>query len=292
MAADNRAGNPPKQGTCAPWATIADVCEPCTDYSFDTLLLDDMLQASSDILYQLSGSRWPGLCQDTVRPCARSLAVDYGRPIRPPYPFGGPYGYWPAAGLGNWNPSWGMCMCNRTERSGCSTIPEIQLGAAPVVDIVQVLIDGSVVDPTTYRIDDNRWLVRLASTASTDNPGWPCCQRMDLPTTEKETWAVTFQYGTAPPIGGVKAAAILGCQLALACNPATVGRCRLPQRVTQITRQGVTAIVLDPMAFLDKGKTGLYEVDLWLESVNPGRLRRAAHVISPDIGRRVRRAGA
>lgn len=290
---DDRAVSPPKVGIQS-WAGLTDICEPCLTHAadIDEDVLLTSLTIASTLLYGLSGSRWPGICSDTVRPCARSLAVDYGRPIRPPYPFGGPYGYWPAAGLGNWQPSWGMCMCNRTQRSGCTTIPEIQLGASPIIEgSVVVTMDGSVVDPSTYRVDDGRWLVRLADITTTNNPGWPCCQRMDLPLTEKSTWGVAFNYGSLPDEGGIRAAATLGCQLALAASPKTVGSCRLPQRVQQITRQGVTAIVLDPWKFLDKGQVGLYEVDLWLENVNPGHLRRAAHVISPDIGRRVRRTG-
>ena len=75
----------------------------------------------------------------------------------------------------------------------------------------------------------------------------------------------------------------------LATNAATVGECRLPRRVTQITRQGVTAMVLDPMSFLNEGKTGLYLCDAFLAAVNPGKLRRRATLASPDISRRVRR---
>ena len=58
----------------------------------------------------------------------------------------------------------------------------------------------------------------------------------------------------------------LMCELAKACY--TDQACRLPQRVTSITREGVTLAMLDPFEMLDKGRTGLFEVDLWLEAVN------------------------
>jgi hypothetical protein len=76
---------------------------------------------------------------------------------------------------------------------------------------------------------------------------------------------------------------VLACQLALACQPETQGKCQLPKRVTNVVRQGVSmAMVLDPMAFLDEGKTGIYEVDLFLASEREDRKRGAA-VLTPDI---------
>ncbi len=295
MTADDRHASL-QTGVCAPWATEADVCNDSVE--FEDGMLDRSLLAASDILYVLSGSRWPGTCQDTVRPVLRGLTADYGRPIRPSYPFGGPYGFWSSGGLSSSGPNTGFWMVNRSDRSGGQIIPEITLGAYPLTGIVQILIDGAVlpaVDPLggfqNYRIDDDRWLVRLANPVSLRDDGWPGLNNMTLPSTEKNTWEVTYTYGLGPPPGGVRAAATLGYQLALSCSPKTAGACRLPSRVTNITRQGVTAILLDPMAFLAMSKTGLYEVDLWLESVNPGKLRRSAHVTSPDIGRRVRRAG-
>ena len=68
-------------------------------------------------------------------------------------------------------------------------------------------------------------------------------------------------------------------------------RSKLPKRVTNVTRQGLSMVVLDPMDFLDDGKTGVYEVDLFLKAYNPAKLQRRATVMSPDIGRRARRIG-
>lgn len=285
------------QSTCSPWATIADVCSPCDEYTMDALLLDDMLQVSSDILYELSGRQFAGICKDTVRPCLRSTNVDYGRPIRPPYPFGGPYGYWPA-GANYGNPGSGFWMTNRSDRAGGQVFPEITLGVYPIDQVLSIKIDGQdlpKVDPVTgaenWRVDDNRWLVRLADPHTGSNPGWPGTQRMDLPDTEIGTWSVTLAYGTPPPPGGVKAAAYLGCQLALACQPESGAKCQLPQRVTSLVRQGVSMVVLDPLAFLDKGRTGMPIVDYWLMSVNPRSIRRRSTVMSPDVRARVRRTG-
>lgn len=280
-------GGVPCQSTCSPWATIADLCPPCDSGDYDEQTMAGHLQVASDILFHLSGRQFAGSCQDVARPCARSLVMDHGRPFHGG--FGGA-GYYPGPWLGGDYSQYGFCSCNRTERSGCSSVPEITLGVYPLTGIVEVKIDGAVVDPTTYRIDDNRWLVR--TTDSNGQPlGWPCCQDAQKDSSQPGTWEVTFTYGTPAPPGGVRACAELACQLALACDPSKAGSCSLPQRVTQVTRQGMTAIVLDPFAFLDKGKTGLFGVDLWLESINPTGLRRRSIVSSPDISKRVRRAG-
>lgn len=296
MAMDRSTGGP-YQSTCAPWALPADVklADP-TSLDPDNLL--DCLQAASDVLYALSGSRFSGGCQDTVRPCARMVNRDHGRPIGQSWPgaaWGG-FGYWP----GGWGSAgfsrWGWCTCNQEEQPGGNALPSVDLGVWPLTGIVVIYQDGAVVEPTTYEIQDNRHLVRLADPTTTPpyakNPGWPCCQRLDLPGGlggQPGTWQVTFTYGIAPPPSGKLACAELGYQLYLATTPARVGECRLPSRVTHITRQGVSAVVLDPMSFIDQGKTGLYQCDSFLEAVNPGNLRRRATVSTPDIGRRVRR---
>jgi hypothetical protein len=251
--------------------------------------MEDCLQAASDILFELSGQRWAGSCQDVVRPYPRSLTRDHGRPIYPLWPFG----YF-TGGLQGFNAAMIYSGVNTEERGGPATAPvyEVTLGVYPVSSVQSMTIDGVTVDPSTYRVDDNRWLVRLADPKTGQNPGWPAYQRMDLDSSQPLTWEVVVNYGQMPPRSGVRACAEIACELALALTPSMVGKCRLPQRVTQITRQGVTAIVLDPWAFLDKGRTGLYLTDLFLSSVNPHNLRRRASVMSPDLHRRVRRAGA
>ena len=62
--------------SCSVWASVDDVCSPCDDYSFPAGLLDDMLAVASDILFELSGRRFPGSCSDIVRPCGQSCYDD------------------------------------------------------------------------------------------------------------------------------------------------------------------------------------------------------------------------
>jgi hypothetical protein len=59
--------------------------------------------------------------------------------------------------------------------------------------------------------------------------------------------------------------------------------CALPQRITSVSRQGVSYTILDQQDFLDELRTGIYEIDLYLKTANPDKARRPAKVFSPDM---------
>lgn len=92
----------------------------------------------------------------------------------------------------------------------------------------------------------------------------------------------TFEFGAPPPAGGVRAAATYASELLLARAGSAN---RLPARLQSITRQGVTIAVLDPFDFLDKGRTGIPEIDTWLAGVNPSGQLAPVQVTSPDVQR-------
>lgn len=259
--------------TCAPWATLADVCSPCDDYDFDIVLLGNCLQWATDILYDLTKRRWPGECTELVRPCAG--------PGRREAPWAG--WAWDAAGGRSW------CGCATWNTCGCSSFSEIVLPRSGVTSVT-VTIDGIEIDPSLYQLYDGFKLVYQPDDGDpTGRTGWPCCQDFRMPLTEVGTWAIDMTWGSAPPVGGIMSAAILGCQLALGCQPETVGQCRLPKRVTSITRQGiVVAAVLDPLTLFAEGLTGIPEVDLWVASANRGQASRGATVFMP--GQRTRQS--
>lgn len=247
---------PPSTGTCSPWAEVADLASPCAD--LDDELLAEGLQLASDVLFDLTRRRWPGLCEAAVRPCGiRSTAR------------------WGVAGAG-------WCGCTSGRACCCKRLSEVRLPGYAVAEVTEVTIDGVVLDDALYRVDDHRWLVYLPESAEAERQGWPCCQRLDLPTTEVDTWAVEYTHGTAPPTGGRRSAMSLGCQLATAWTPAVAGECALPKRVTSVARQGTTMTTVDPAALVDKGLTGLADVDLWVAAVNRGAAMRNATVWSPN----------
>lgn len=253
------------------------MCSPCSE-AYDTLDLATGIDIASSVLYKLSGRRYPGQCSRTIRPCTGYPIVYDRLDMRQGVYPGSDY---PTAW--SWPTAWGGCGCSAVESCGCSSVPAIPLGSRAVVEITEVKINGSVLDADEYRLDVRRRSLIRMDGADGLNRGWPCCQRLTAPDTEDGTLSISYIHGTRPPADGVRAAAVLGCQLALACRPETADKCRLPQRVTNVVRQGVSmAMVLDPMAFLDEGKTGIYEVDLFLASEREDRKTGAA-VLSPDL---------
>lgn len=117
---------------------------------------------------------------------------------------------------------------------------------------------------------------------------WPDCQNLSLPDTETNTFSVTVTYGREPPQMVKFATAEFACQLIKSCAG---GPCQLPQRIQNISRQGITIGMLDPMVFLEKGHTGIYLVDMVINQYNPARLPRRAGVSSIDFQPRWRVAG-
>ena len=72
---------------------------------------------------------------------------------------------------------------------------------------------------------------------------------------------VTYEIRSNLPPGTSAEVAHLACEY----GKAAAGKaCSLPERVTSITRQGVSWTVLDPQDFLDKGYTGFGRLNQWL----------------------------
>lgn len=180
---------------------------------------------------------------------------------------------WTGECTDTWYPTGADCFERmRTPIYGRTHADRIRLPGYPVVEVEQVVIDGEAVSDERYRIEDSRWLVWIPDE---DTPGavrsWP----------RVEGWYITYVYGTLPPPGGREAAAALGQQLALSCSPTGDGECRLPERVTSITRQGLTMAILDPLTLFSEGRTGLVEVDMWIEAQRLGVARRPAGLVVP-----------
>lgn len=162
----------------------------------------------------------------------------------------------------------GACGCwappDRAPRPGWLWLPDF-----PVTAITAVTVGGEDLDVDGFRVRGGRWAQRVDTTGV--SVAWPAG---DV--------TITYSYGQAPPPSARLPAARLAGEIALAFTPSSKG-CRLPARVRSIDRQGVSMVVLDPMEFLDKGRTGLPEIDMWLAAVNPHGLTQRARVWSPDL---------
>lgn len=98
---------------------------------------------------------------------------------------------------------------------------------------------------------------------------------------------VTYEYGALPPAAGRMAARQLAQQFAKLWGGMEED-CELPDRVTSISRQGMSMTILDQQDFIDELRTGVYAVDLFLKATNPFKATRRSRVFSPDIARGVK----
>lgn len=232
-------------GPCAPWVTEEELPEGKPALPDGGPSWGEVVTFASDVLFDLSGQRWTGDCGEVTAVLESCGACACSA--------GGSYSPWTPVLLEG---SWYNCRC--------ASPALLRLPDSAVREVTAVTVRGVVRDPGTYR------LVRGGSLADLTGVGWQTCPG---------GVGITYVTGYPPPAGGRMAARALAVEL----GKALVGdsSCKLPQRVTSVQRQGVTIGVLDRWPDLDKGRTGLYTVDLWLASVT--RPVRGAAVWSPDL---------
>lgn len=220
-----------------------------------------------------------GVCSTIVRPCALGCA--------PPgtwmeAPVGGSSSlpiqtigrsFTPHMEGGVWVNS---CGCAAADSCSCRSLSEVIL-PGPVGEIVEVTIDGVILDPTSYRVDNGSRLVRQ------DGGIWPSCQDMNAPAGEPGSFTVEYYRGAAPNEITRYAAGVLAAEFYKACSDI---KCRLPRGTTSVVRNGVS-IELEPS--LIESIASWTEIAPVIEMFNPNKLKSAPRVLSPDANVRARR---
>jgi hypothetical protein len=263
----------PWEGPCFPWTTADAVRSAVTgiDPNAD---LTEWIEAASQVLYALTGRQYKGLCRATIRPGHESCSCGgmcsahlFGWPFTGGSRFG-PYGI--GGGYRGQEGPQNILLC----------ASEIDLGhEARYVESVK--IDGTEIDPTTWRLDPLGKLVRQPDSAG-NQLVWPCCNRVAAPSGGVGTFEIRYVYGQDPPASVVMAVNVLAGQFWLACN--ATAQCRLPAHVMTMTRQGVSAtFISDTTVFLAKGFTGLPLVDQVIAAHNPDHVKRRARVLNIDV---------
>ena len=261
---------------CTPWIDGQDVVTCCDADVSNPADLDPYADAAGDLLFELSARLFPGICSDTVRPCRTRCGCP-----------------WQILSRGHivWNPNvldpyYGWWNCGADQQCGCFPLSRVLL-AGYVTAVSEVKIDGDIVDPDTYRVDENQWLTRVRLTPDDPVAVWPGCQDMSLPDTEHGTFSVTYTYGRDVPQAGVLAASQLACEMWKQCNGL---ECRLPQGTARVIRAGV---VVERTPFISWGferggrsiprgwNTGMPLVDAFLNGYNPTGLAREPVFWSP-----------
>lgn len=230
-----------------------------------------------------------GVCPIDIRPCSARCAPAGSWMVAP-------VGGGSTAGLptltiglaftphitgGNWVNS---CGCGTGDCS-CGSLDEVFL-PGPVGAIESVKIDGEIIDPTRYRVDEGNRLTSLDPTLV-----WPGCQDMTSGPDDEGSFIVSYYRGAAPNEMTRFAAGMLAVEFYKAC--VNDSKCRLPRGVRTVTRGG-TSYEVDTTLF-ENGYTGIPEVDAVIRMYNPNRLKGGARVLSPESranGRRTTWAGA
>lgn len=263
----------PSLGPCIAWISSDDVAECAEAAGSDVADYTEAAVMASMILFELSGRQFAGGCQRTVRPCAEPCRcgfqiLDRGHVIG--VAWNGRY----------WRNDMG-------DSCGCGVLSRVKLAGYPITEVVAVKIDGTLLDPATYRLDGWRYLTRMADPTTRQSRAWPACQRLDLDDDQPGTFSITYSWGAAPPLLGQQAAIQLAAQLYQACHG---GECNLPQGVVSIARQGIT-MTRKAADMIGKAGTNLTVVDSFLAAYNPTRKRRRPAIMSRDVQQFARKLG-
>lgn len=236
------------------WVTpdeLGDYAE--TEYSYDAC------KAASQILWSLSGRKFGGIATVTERYVCAAKTYRLGASSKTYNPV--------LLDRDIYNiPSEEFDNYAEITSDGLSPMSRVRLRGRPVVKVHTVRNrNGGVIDPSKYYLVDHSTIQAAAGI-----PWTPC------------NVEVTYTYGAYPPAAGRAAARIMALEFAKLWAG---DDCALPERVTTISRQGVSFTLLDNQDFVDDMRTGLYAVDLFLKSVNPDRARSKSRVFSPDMPR-------
>jgi hypothetical protein len=226
----------------------------------DTEFAYEAAKAASYLMWSLSGRKYSGTTTVTERYVCATLSYRYGPSVRnnkAELILGDVYNL----------PYSDMDSYTAVTTDGLSPQSRLRLRGRPVQKIHTIRNrSGVVIDPSSYYLVDHSTIQAVTGSRWT-----PC----DI--------EVTYTYGTEPPAMGRLAARTLAFEFCKLWN--NDDDCMLPQRVTSVSRQGVSYTILDSQEFIDDLRTGLYVVDMFLKSVNPDKARAKARVFTPDVPR-------
>lgn len=142
----------------------------------------------------------------------------------------------------------------------------------PVVAVSQVVVDGAVLPEAAWTRDPDGALVR------TDGQGWPVGQDVYAP-----RFIVRYVRGIVADAAANDAAAHYALELARGATADP--KCKLPARVRDVTRQGISLSLATPEDLAESGGTGIVRVDAWLRAVNPDQMPQDSLFWAPSLSR-------
>lgn len=218
----------------------------------------DAAKVASQLLFQLSGRKYSGTTTVTERYVCATRGHNYGlaRGTTTAALVNGDVQNIPLTAYDFYE----------TASDGITTGSRLRLRGKPVTKVHAIRDHlGEIINPNYYYLSDHSVIQPVRGV-----PWRPC------------NVEVTYTYGVEAPAMGKMAARMLAIEF---CKMWSGEDCELPQRVTSISRQGVSYTILDPQEFVAQGRTGIYFVDMFLKSVNPDNAKNRARVFSPDLAR-------
>ena len=222
---------------CQPFVSVDEVLESACACELNELddgaVIEELIDDASDMLYVLSGGRVAGRCTRTV---------------------------WPTRDSG----------CLPSERQswvGYDTLDTIPL-RGPNTEVMEVTIDGVVLNPSEYGLLDGFKLFRRVG-------DWPESNDLTKADTEVGTFTITYRFDWFPNRTTKRAAIELICQM-IKEEPRVLSRLR---GVVSANVQGVSVTMDDRD---DVAALGLPEVNRFLDLYAPRGLG-ALGVYSPEL---------
>lgn len=233
--------------------------EEMGDYAY-TEFTEEAAQTASYLLWAMSGRKYTGVTTVTERyTCTlRNNRMGPSDKTNSPVLFGGDVYNIPSGDYDEYS---------ELVSDGLSPDARIKLRGRPITQVHSIRNKtGQILDPSSYYLVDHSTLHIRAGT-----PWTPC------------NVEITYSYGMPVPVVGKMAARKLAMEFAKLWSGDET--CELPQRVTSVSRQGVSYTILDNQEFIAELRTGIFEIDLFLKTVNPDNARRKAKVFSVDTPR-------
>jgi len=250
---------------CEPYITHDELAACCDGVELEAVGGDPATtllsrQTASEFLFYRTAQQYSGTCEETIYPCFEcSPCQEDGPPFQATIDNGRMYNI--------------RCTGNRCN---CSNVSQFAFADSPILSIEEIKINGDIMPPADYSLH-NDVLTR------TDGGAWPYCNSPWLEDTEEDTWTVRYTFGHAAPLLLKQAAIGLACHWQDMCGSGdSCNACRIPRNAISMQRAGTSYQLLTPAALQaltgNMLLTGIQEVDLALQTLNPGGHRRMARI--------------
>ena len=233
-----------------PWITAAETAFPESPYA------QTAVEYATFVLYKLTAEKYPGISRTTESYVAESRGSSHADPVS-------------TEALQN------------IQRIGVPTSIQypkrLYLRGTPVHEVFSVHYGETLLDDSEYILFNKRFL-KLRNGVIWN---YACDQR---------GITVDYSYGMLPPQAGILAATTLANELLILMGEGSdMNQCRIPERVRSVSREGISFDMIDPQEFMDEGKTGIWEIDLFIRTANPSRAKKQPRLLSASDPRRYRR---